>query len=198
MHAPRPLAAALAAVYLSLAASAVAAQPPSDTGMRVAHALFSAVDMASLVREGALQNAGALTAFEKVRPAWKGMFLDAAQEAIVKDQAGMEMAMARVFARDFSDEELSAALTVFSDPQAKLALAAAARHQPLPNAAAPCAQACVRAMNSPAGRSFLAKFSKAFSGPELQSEMMAAVVPDLFIIFGEKAKAAEAKGAGGL
>jgi hypothetical protein len=166
--------------------------------MRLAHALFSAVDMAGLVREGVAQDAGALTAFEKIRPAWKGMFLDAVQEAILKDQAGMEMAMARVFARDFSDEELSAALTVFSDPQAKLALAAAARHQPPPNAAAPCAQACARAMNSPAGRSFLTKFSKAFSGPELRSEMMAAVVPDLFIIFGEKAKAAEAKSAGGL
>jgi hypothetical protein len=197
MHAHRPLTAALAVICLSLAAPA-AAQSPNDTGMRVAHALFSAVDMAGLVREGAVQNAAALTAFEKIRPAWKGMFLDAVQEAILKDQAGMETAMARTFARDFSDEELSAALTVFSDPQAKLALAAAARHQPLPKGASACSQACMRAMNSPAGRSFLTKFSKAFSGPELQSEMMAAVVPDLFIIFGEKAKAAEAKSAAGL
>jgi hypothetical protein len=191
MHELRRLTAVFA-LTLSLAGPA-AAQASKDSGRQVAHALFSGLNMPELVRDGAMQNANALAAFEKIRPAWKGLFLDALQEAIAKDQPEMEAALARVFERDFSEDELSAALSVFSDPQAQLAIAAAARHQPAPNAATTCSRACLRAISSPAGQRFLTKFSKAFSGPEMQSEMMAAVAPDLFIIFGEKAKAAEAR-----
>jgi hypothetical protein len=193
MKTPRLLAIALLALSLDLAAANLsAAQTPADLAPRVAHEIFGAVGLGELIREGALKNGESLAAFEKVRPGWKALFLQAMDEAVTRDQPAMEAVMARAFAKDFSTEELTAALTVFSDPQARMGIAAAARHMPPPVGAAACSAACMRAMGSPAGRSFMGKFSTVF-GPEAQGEMVAVVVPDLFIIFGQKAKADEAK-----
>jgi hypothetical protein len=61
-----------------------------------------------------------------------------------------------------------------------------------PGGASSCAPACMRAMTSPAGRGFVSKMGAAF-GKDAEHEMVAAIVPDLLIRFGEKAKAAEAK-----
>jgi hypothetical protein len=183
------LAAGLAFAGPSLAQATASPQ----LATQVAHELFTAMDMADLIRQGAMSNAGALDAFGKIRPEWRQMMTQSMDEAVARNQPNMEAVMGHAFAKTMTNEELSAALIVFRDPQARAVFAAAARHQAAPgDLAHPCAAECMRAMSSSAGRGFMTKMGTAF-GPEMQSEMIAAIVPDMFIIFGENAKASEAK-----
>jgi len=184
-------AAAAVSANLALAGAGLAQPGPSDQlGRQVAHELFTAVNMAGLIRQGALNNSAGLEAFGKIRPEWKPLMLEAMDETVSEDQPALEGVLGRAMAKTMTADELSAGLTVFRDPQARTAIAAAARHE---NVGAPtCSQECLHAMGSPAGMGFMRKMQTAF-GPEAQTEMMAVVVPDMFIRFGQKAKAAEAK-----
>lgn len=194
MNAPRLATAAVLALGLNLAAAGLGLAQPAATdalGRQVAHELLSAVDMVDLVKQGAMSNAGAFDAFGKVRPEWKALMLEAIDEAVTQDAPGIEALLGRALAKSMSADELNAGLVVFRDPQARAAIAAASRHQPVASSAS-CSSECLRAMNSPAGRGFLQKMGAAF-GPQAQTDMIALVVPDMFIRFGEKAKAAEAR-----
>ncbi|MDB5418402.1 MAG: hypothetical protein JWP50_1821 [Phenylobacterium sp.] len=193
MHLSKLTLAAIAALSVNLAPSGAALAQPTDTealGRQVAHELFTAVNMDDLIRQGFSASNG-LDAFSKVRPEWKALLLQAMDEAVARDEPGLEDLLGRSLAKGMTAEELSAGLTVFRDPQARAAIAAASRHEPAP-ATQTCGAACMRAIGSPAGRGFMVKMQKAF-GAEVQTEMIALVAPDVFIRFGEKAKAAEAK-----
>jgi hypothetical protein len=184
-------AAAVLSLDLAFAGPGLAQPAPSDQlGRQVAHELFTAVNMPALVRQGALSNSSGLEAFAKVRPEWKPLIVEALDETVTEDQPALEGVLGRALAKTMTADELAAGLTVFRDPQARAAIAAATRHE---NVGAPsCSQDCLRAMGTPAGMGFMQKMRTAF-GPEAQAEMMAVVVPDMFIRFGQKAKAAEAK-----
>jgi hypothetical protein len=191
MRAHRPLLAAALALGLCVASAHAQPADTAQLGTEVAHELFTAVNMSELMRQGALSNASAFDAFSKVRPEWKPLMLEAIDETVVQDRPVLETVLGRAFAKSMTAEELTAGLTVFRDPQARAAIAAATRHEST-GAAPNCSRECMRAMSSPAGARFLRKMQTAM-GPELQSDIVAAMVPDLFIRFGEKAKAAEAK-----
>jgi len=174
-------------------AGAASAQSPTVRPLdrQVAHEMFTAFDMADLLKTAASHATG-FDQFEKARPGWKALMIESVDEVVVKDQQALEDVLARSLSKTMKEDELTAALTVFSDPQARLMIAASARHETLPSGGTPCSQACVRAMSSPAGRAFLTKINGVV-GPSAEQDFVAALVPDLFITFGEKAKAAEAK-----
>ena len=184
---------AVMAVSLNLAAAGLGlAQPAPDAlGQQVAHEMLAAVDMVDLVKQGAVHNAAAFDAFGKVRPEWKALMLEAIDEAVTQDTPEIEALLGRALARSMTADELNAGLIFFRDPQARAAIAAASRHQPVASAGS-CSPECMRAMNSPAGRGFMQKMGVAL-GPQAQADMIALVVPDMLIRFGEKAKAAEAR-----
>jgi hypothetical protein len=188
--------AALAVLVAGLGvAGASRAQGAESQGMalQVAHELMTVMDVGDLIRQGALANGGALDAFAKVRPEWKTLMLDSLTEVANRDAPAMEAVVGRSLAKSMTAEELTAALTVFRDPQARAVFAAYAHHQtPTGDASRPCSAECMRAMTSPGGRGFMRKMPAVF-GPELQADLAAAIVPDMFITFGEKAKASEAK-----
>jgi len=173
-----------------------AAAQTSDTqraALAAAHEMFTAVAAADLIREGAMRNNAGLAAFDTIRPEWKTLMAEAMDEAVARDLPGMEALLARSMARTMSTDELNAGLVVFRDPRARAVFAAMAHHQSPPNGfAEPCAAECMRAMASPAGRGFMAKMQTAFN-KDVQGEMIALLIPDVMIIFGEKAKAAEAR-----
>jgi hypothetical protein len=193
-----PFKTSLAAIALAgaLALGGAARAQDADSvriATQVAHQMFTAMDFADLIRQGAMANTGALDAFAKFRPEWKALIIQAMDEAVAKDTPQMEAMFGAHLAKSMSKDELSAALVVFRDPQARAAIGAYAHHQtPQGDAAKPCAAECLRAMASPAGRSFMTKLQTAF-GADMQADMVAAIVPDMFILFGQKAKAAEAK-----
>lgn len=181
----------VAVIALSLNCGSAAAETMEDLGVKVAHELYAAVSMPDLIQEGALKNTQGLAGLAQVRPEWKPLFAEAMRDALTKDQPEIERATGRAFARTFSNDELSAALVVFSDPQAQASLAAISRHESPPNTGM-CGGACMRALNSPAGRGFMTKLRTALD-EDLRQELIATILPDFLIAFGEKAKAAEAK-----
>lgn len=197
MHALRLLPIAAVALTLNCSiAPASAAEASEELGVKVAHDLFSALNMPELIRDATLKNSQGLAEFAKVRPEWKPLVADAMQEALAKDTPQIERITGRAFARTFTTDELSAAEAIFSDPQAQAALGAISRHGPPPSGST-CSQACMRAMNSPAGRGFMTKLKSALD-QNLKEELIATILPDFFIAFGEKAKAAETKRAAGI
>jgi hypothetical protein len=79
-------------------------------------------------------------------------------------------------------------------------MGAASRHQPAPPASnPPCGGDCMKAMASPAGRSFMTKFGDlgAVMDKSFQSELIAIIAPGMFIRFGQKAQASERARAAG-
>lgn len=162
-----------------------------QVAMQVTHILMDAIDFKSQIAGGA-EKALAGMDFTKVRPEWRPLMLDAFREELDADQPQIEAIMAHAIAKGFTTDELKAGLVVLNAPEMRAVLKAVARHEPTPPPAnPPCAPECVTAITSPAGRAFAAKAANISNllNEDLQKKVVVAIVPGVFVRFGEKARA---------
>ena len=200
----RTASAALAVAFGVLAGAAPAAaqapaqsqtQAPPDQvrlGVQFADQLLSIIDLdALLAKQMTTTFAGPDGEIFKIEPKWRDYFLEGMSEEFKADHAAIVTILGRAFAKAFTADELKAGILVFRDPVMPRVMKALVAGQPAPTDAKPQA-ATLQAMGSPAGQSFLAKFSKI--GPIMdgaKSDFIHVLIPGFFQRFGDKAMALE-------
>jgi hypothetical protein len=190
------LAALAALTSLALANPAAAeASEGQRLGRVVAHDLMSAVDFKAVIatRSGELDHIfDSFTA----RPEWSGLFKDALVEAIDRDMPLFEKDLGDAFAKNYSIGELKAGAAFLDGAGGRAFLGViSARSRNVPDPEIPAAaKANIAALTrSPDGKAFIEKLGAMDSMMKpVEQQFVVTFLPDTFILFGEKARAAEA------
>jgi hypothetical protein len=179
------------------ASADVSAQaPPSAEQVRLGMLFFdqmmSATDFNALVAKGITSNlAGPDGELMKIEPKWRDFVVEAMSEEMKADHAAIVTVMGRAFARNFTADELKVGIAVFRDPVMPKVMDAIMAGRPAP-AGENLQTTTLQAMTTPAGQSFLKKFSNI--GPVMdgaKSDLGRVLLPGFFQRFGDKAMAFE-------
>jgi hypothetical protein len=170
--------------------------PPSPEqvrlGVQFAGQMLDVIDLNALMaKQMATTFAGQDGEIFKIEPKWRDLFLEGMTEEFKADHAAIVTVLGRAFAKAFTADELKVGVTLFSDPVMPRVMKALMAGQPAPADAKP-QTATLQAMGTPAGRSFLAKFSNL--GPimdQAKSDFVHVLVPGFFQRFGDKAMVLE-------
>ena len=176
-------------------AAMVATPEARQLGTRLAHKLFSVIDFKALILQKSPDLASMFDSV-KVRPEWPGLMKDALLEQFDHDMPVMERLVGDQFANTFTIGELRAGVAFLDGPAGPdfLALVAAGgRGGPRPTISKEGLRSMDRFIHTQDGASFMAKLGKMEPMIDaIQADYLAVFLPDLFISFGEKARAAEA------
>jgi hypothetical protein len=195
-------AAALAVAFgLVTGALPAAAQAPAPSqaspeqvqlGIQFADQLLNIIDLdALLAKEMTNTFAGSNGEIFKIEPRWRDFFLEGMSEEFKADHAAIITILGRAFAKNFTADEMKAGILVFRDPVMPRVVRALMAGQPAPTDAK-LQTATLQAMGTPAGQSFLAKFSNI--GPIMdgaKNDFIRVLIPGFFQRFGDKAMALE-------
>lgn len=193
---PRRRELALVVLFLfagtSAAHSAVPAKPSQmELAIDVSREIMSTIDLKGAV-EASLTKSENAEMFN-LQPEWRPMLVDAFREQLERDEDLILTLLGRELASKFSPEELSAGRVILGDPSVRATIRRAANGEP-PKAMAPPSKDTGRVLSSSAGMSFMKKFADSDQLLDVfQRQMIIAVMPGIFRIFGEQAEALEAK-----
>jgi hypothetical protein len=181
------------AIAIAIAPVMAQAQPsaPEALGTSIAHKLFSTMDLKAVIQNAMTASGESLKVFTNIRPAWGQMAVDTLSDEFVADQPQIEAVMGHKLVTQFSIDELQAGDLIMGDPGVQAQIAAAISHtQPGPPR---FAAQTLRAIQSPAGRSFMSKVSnfQGLMGQDTTNEMLAIVIPGWLQRFGQKAAEGE-------
>ena len=186
---------ALAGAMALVSPAAAQAIADDQLGARFAHDIFGGMNMRAVFeKQMAAQTAG-LNAFA-VRPGWPDLFRQAIIDELESDMPVIERIVGRSFNQGFTPDELRAGISLFEGDQSAELMAdfkaASEGQKPAPPSPA-LNRALGKMSQTPAGRGFMQKLGKMGDMvTSAKSDMVAAVMPGVFIRFGEKARAAEA------
>lgn len=187
---------ALTALFLfaatSAAHSAVPAKPSQmELAIDVSREIMSAIDIKGVI-EANLTTSDTAQMFS-LQPEWKPMLIDAFREQLDRDEDLILTLLGRDLASKFSSEELSAGRIILGDPSVRTTIRGAANGEPSKSMARPSKEA-ERVLRSSAGMSFMNKLAASDQFLDVfQKQMIIAVTPGIFRIFGERAEALETK-----
>jgi hypothetical protein len=175
----------------------VSGQPPPSAeqvrlGMQLFEQMMIAMDFNALVTKGLTSGlAGPDGDFTRMEPKWRDFAIDAMNEEIKADHAALVTVMGRVFARNFSADELTVGLQVFRDPAMPVVMKALSAGQSAP-AGVTLQTATLRALATPAGQSFAKKFGNIKPVMDgAQNDLAHVLLPGFFQRFADKAVALE-------
>ena len=186
-------------VWMSCLPAAWAAPVSADAqrdATAVAHAIFQAVDMQTVLLRSIQENFDD-TRMQMPRPEWNALFKQAFTAELARHMPDMEASFGRTIAGNYADVELRAGaaffrsrpgLHILSNLKAKASGAATTDLTPEE-------QAELRtSAKDPALSGFMAKFGKGMQiDPSATQDFIALILPDVFIRFGMAAKEAEAR-----
>lgn len=183
---------AFCAVSLFSASPAWSRSPESQAlGEELANEMFGMIDFKSEVAKS-LAAEGGLAEFDVFRKGWGDLMGLAITEEFDADLPKVNKMFGRAFGQAFTTEELRVGLMTFRDPAVRENFKAGAEKR-APRTGLKPSRAAVKAMESPAGRSFYAKmddFDKLMAG--MESELIVEILPGALRRFADKAEAAEA------
>ena len=194
------LAVIAASLWLAGLSPALAAPPgpdsPQDDATAVAHAVFKSVDLPTMLSEGIRANFDSAS-LQMPRPEWNALFRQALVDELPRHMPELEALFGKAIAVRYDSRELHAGAVFLNSPlgQRLLALGMAKFSGRAAPALSPAEIAQVKtASRNPDLEHFMSKFADAVTfPPSLTQDYLALVVPDVFINFGQAAKAAEAR-----
>ncbi len=192
--------AAAGCVLAGLAGTPARSAPVSANAQRdataVTHAIFQAVDMQSVVL-ASIQGTFDESRMQMPRPEWNPLFKQAMLAELVRHMPDMEASFGRTMAGSYSESELRAGAAFLASPiglRLMSMLKAKTSGQTVAELT-PGEQATLQqAARDPELARFMDKFGKGLQIPSsVTQDFVALILPDVFIRFGEAAKAAETR-----
>jgi hypothetical protein len=180
-----------AALALGLAPQIAHAQGANPDAQKIIHSMFGAIDMNAALKRGVTSAASSFDELTKIRPAWGPMVIDTLQAEFAADLPQIEDLYARRLAAKMSPAELQAGARIMSDPGMIAQITASANHAPQPGLT--LSKETMRELQTPGGRTFMQKVGQLDQtfGPDVNSDLIALVIPKWLQRFGAAAEAAE-------
>lgn len=182
---------AIAVAASLLAAPAWAGTPEHDRlADTFAAAMFELIDFKAMATKSI--EGEDLMMLDKARPGWSKLFAEAMSEEFEHDSDKLVHVFGVAFGKAFTDAELKVGIESFKDPAIREIFKAGAEGREADKNLQPTSKT-MKLISSPAGKSFFEKLSslEKVMG-DVESDLVAEILPGAFRRFADKADAAEA------